>query len=182
MKKLILIVCLSIMGCCVYAQIYMKKSSVITFFSEAPLENIEAVNKAATSLLNTATNDIVFRIPMIAFEFEKDLMREHFNETYLETEKYPKAVFKGKLNGTFDLTKDGTYQVSATGKFTLHGVEQERTIEGSLTVKDGQVVLNTKFTVLLKDHNIKIPKLVIKNLAEEVLVTVNVTYAPYKKK
>jgi len=152
------------------------------FFSEAPLENIEAINKTAKSLLNTATNDIVFRIPMIAFEFEKDMMREHFNENYMETEKYPKAVFKGKLHGAFDLTRDGIYQVSAAGKFEIHGVEQERIFEGTLTVKDGQVVLKTEFTVLLKDHKIKIPKLVIKNLAEEVLVTVNVTYALYQKK
>jgi len=72
--------------------------------------------------------------------------------------------------------------ITTTGILTIHGVEQERTLKGTITVKEGQIVLKTEFTVLLKDHNIKIPKLVIKNIAEEVLVTVNVTYAPYKKK
>ncbi len=181
MKKLILIASLSISGYCIYGQIYTAKSGEVTFFSEAPLENIEAVNKVATSLLNTASNDIAFSVTMIAFEFEKALMREHFNENYMETEKYPKALFKGKLNEMIDFTKDGTYQASATGKLTIHGVEQDRTIEGTLTVKEGQILLKTEFKVLLKDHNIKIPKLVVKNLAEEVLVTVTATYAPYKK-
>ena len=181
MKNLLLTTCFAISGYCIYGQIYTAKSGEVTFFSEAPIENIEAVNKVATSLLNTASNDIVFSVTMIAFEFEKALMREHFNENYMETEKYPKAAFKGKINETIDFTKDGTYQVSATGKLTIHGVEQDRTIEGTLTVNEGQILLKTEFKVLLKDHNIKIPKLVIKNLAEEVLVKASASYAPYKK-
>ena len=182
MKKLIITVCLLISGYFTSAQIYSAKTCKITFFSETPLENIEATNKVVVALLNTATKEIVFKIPMITFEFEKDMMREHFNENYVESDKYPKATFKGKINETVDLTTNGTYKLSATGKLTVHGVERERTIEGTIIVKDKELDLKTEFTIALKDHDIDIPKLVVMNLAEEVLVKVHATYVPYKKK
>jgi len=173
---------LFVLAYCINAQIFTTKSSEITFFSEAPLENIEAVNTGATSMLNTATNDLVFSIPIIAFKFEKALMQEHFNENYMESDKFPKASFKGKINKTIDFTKDGTHEASVKGKLTIHGVEREKTFEGTFTIKDGQVILKSQFTLLIKDHDIKIPKVVIKNIAEEILVKVNATYLPYKKK
>ena len=60
-------------------------------------------------------------------------MEEHFNENYLETEKYPKASFNGNINEEVDLSKDGTYEVTATGKLLIHGIEKERTLTGTIT-------------------------------------------------
>ena len=166
----------------VTAQVFIAKKSEISFFSEAVMENIEAVNHKSSSLLNTETNQLVFKVPIGAFEFEKDLMKEHFNENYMETEKFPKGSFNGTLNGDIDYSKDGTYPAKAVGKLIIHGVEKERTMEGNVVVKDGVISLTSEFMVKLADHDIAIPKVVVKNIAEEVLVKLNAEFMPYKKK
>lgn len=157
-------------------------SSEIRFFSEAPLENIEAVNKDAKSLINIATNEVAVIIGIRQFKFEKPLMEEHFNENYMESDKYKTADFKGKINQAIDFTKNGEYDVTVTGKLTIHGVTQDRTIPGKIIVNENKIYVNSKFPVALKDHNIKIPKAVIKNIAELVDVTVNITYEPKASK
>lgn len=163
----------------VYAQtLYTSTSSEISFFSEAPLENIQAVNKDAKSLINTSNNEIAVIIGIRSFKFEKALMEEHFNENYMESDKYKTAVFKGKINEAIDFSKDGTYNVSATGNLNIHGIDQERTLKGTITIKGNMTVLNSKFKVALKDHKIKIPKAVVSNIAEVVDVTVTINYEP----
>ena len=107
-------------------------------------------------------------------------MQEHFNENYMESDKYPQATFKGKINEKPDVTKDGTYPVTAAGIFEVHGVKQTRTITGKITVKSGAISLSSEFMVACKDHQIEIPKLVFYNIAENIRVQVNATYAPYK--
>ena len=166
----------------IYSQIYTAKSSEIIFFSEAPLENIEAVNRSSKSMLNTATKDIVFSIPIISFKFKKDLMREHFNEKYMESDKFPHSTFNGKINETIDFTKNGTYKISASGKLSIHGVEREETLRGDLTINKEQIELIVKFKVLLEDYDIEIPTVVFYKIAEEILVTVSVIYVPHNKK
>lgn len=165
-----------------YSQIYIANTCEISFFSEAPLENIEAINKAAKPILNTATGDIQAKIAMAAFVFEKPLMQEHFNENYVESEKFPSATFKGKINEQIDWTKDGEYKASATGKFNIHGVEKEETINGTVTIKGSEIIINSKFNIRVADYNIKVPTLYVKNIAEVVEVKINATLAPYKKK
>lgn len=145
------------------------------------MENIEAVNKAAKPILNTATGDIQIKIPIKGFTFEKPLMQEHFNENYMESEKFPDAFFKGKINEKIDYTKDGEYKTTATGKVTIHGVEKERTLDGTLTIKGGQITIETKFMVHVVDHNIKVPSLYVKNIAEDVIVKLNATLDPFRK-
>lgn len=162
--------------------IYTTDTTMISFFSSTPMENIEAFNSASTSLLNVDKKDIVFRVPISGFEFEKPLMQEHFNENYMETEKYPYATFKGKLSDTLDLTKDTVYRVSATGMMNMHGVDQAQTYEGIFDCKDGTATLRCKFQVLLKDHKIKVPKVVFANIAEVIDVNVFFQYKPYEKK
>ena len=95
------------------SQVYVASSIEISFFSEAPQEDIEAFNKKSSSLLNTKTNQLVFQIPIGAFDFKKDLMKVHFNENYMETEKYPKATFDGTLTVGVVFDKDGTYKAQA---------------------------------------------------------------------
>lgn len=162
--------------------IYTTESSEISFFSSTPVEDIEAVNESATSLLNIAKNDIVFRVPIAGFQFEKPLMQEHFNENYMETEKYPYANFKGKLSDTLDLSKDTIYNITATGVMTIHGVDRAETYEGVIETKDGKATLKCEFKVKLQDHKIKVPKVVFANIAEEIDVKVFFQYKPYEKK
>lgn len=165
------------------AQIVKSTSTDITFFSKAPLEDIEAENKEGKSLIKTSTNDIAWVVSIRGFHFEKPLMEEHFNENYMETEKgkeYKTASFKGKINEEIDWTKDGVYKVTATGMLTIHAVSKKRTLEGELEIKDGKVMLISEFKVNLEDHDIEIPKMVLKNIAETVDVKVAGTYEASK--
>lgn len=159
-------------------EIYKSSQTEITFFSETPLENIDAINKEGKAILNTKTNELVFITSIIGFKFKKPLMEEHFNENYMESDKYKTAHFKGQIVGNVDYLKDGEYPVKAKGVLNIHGVDKERELSGIITVKNGVIELNSTFDVHLKDHNIKIPKMVIKNIAETVLVKIQTSLLP----
>ena len=165
-----------------YSQIYTGKSTVISFFSHGPIEDIAATSKSAQVILNAAKNEIAIKVTVKGFDFDKELMQEHFNEKYMESDKYPYATFTGKIMDTLNYKKDGVHKVSVVGKLTMHGVEKERTIQGTITIKGGEVMLDSKFTVALKDHKIEIPTLVAQNIAETVEVTVKVTLSEFKQK
>ena len=160
-----------------YSQnLYKATSGEISFFSETPMENIDAVNKDIKALINTKNGDVAFMVANRGFKFEKPLMEEHFNENYMESDKYKASIFKGKIVGNVDFTKDGVYQVKAKGTLTVHGVEKEREIDGELIIKDGIMSITSSFNIKLKAHKIKIPKLVVKNIAETVKTTVNLNF------
>ncbi len=97
-------------------------------------------------------------------------MEEHFNENYLESEKFPNAIFKGKIQESIDWTKVGTYDVSAKGILTIHGVSKERILNGKVTIDKNKIVLNSDFDVMLVDHKIDVPKLVFAKIAEKIKV------------
>ncbi|NCP45609.1 MAG: hypothetical protein COW67_02440 [Flavobacteriales bacterium CG18_big_fil_WC_8_21_14_2_50_32_9] len=159
-----------------YTQIYKATDGEISFFSEAPVENISAVNKDVKALINAKNAEVAFIVTNVGFKFEKPLMEEHFNENYMESHKYKVSVFKGKIINEIDFTKDGTYEVTAKGTLDIHGVTVEREIKGTLTISNGKINLTTAFDVLLKDHKIKIPKIVVKNIAEFVKVILNINF------
>lgn len=181
MKKIVMSLVAVALSSSMFAQIYMAKTCEIGFFSASPLENIEAVNKACKPIVNTATGDIQMKIVITAFQFDKPLMQEHFNENYLESEKFPNAIYKGKINEKIDWTKDGEYKVTVTGKLNMHGVEKDRNMDGTIQVKGGQLILASKFKIHIADYDIKVPSLYIQNIAEDVDVTFNATLEPYKK-
>jgi hypothetical protein len=166
------------------AQLYKNTEGggKVSFFSKAPLEDIEAVNKKVTMVLKTTTNDIQFGVTMLNFKFSKPLMEEHFNENYMESEKYPIGTFKGKISETIDYTKDGEYKVKVKGTMTMHGASKEVEIPGTLTVKGSNILIDAKFKIKVADYNIKVPSMYVQNIAEEVDVTVNGTLEPFVKK
>lgn len=157
--------------------LYASKNAKISLYSKAPIEDIEASTTSGASVYNSATGDVAFSVPIKSFHFEKSLMQAHFNENYMESDKYPTATFKGKVASPPDVSKDGTYTVKATGDLTVHGVTQNRTIDGTFTVKGGVVTLNTEFMVKCADHKITIPQLVFHNIAETIRIQVAATYA-----
>lgn len=196
-KKIIILVALILGFEMTYAQIFKAKdgATTITFFSASPLEDITATNKGAIIVFNSATNDIQVRISIINFKFKNALMEEHFNENYMETEKegpkdangqvtYPNknAIFKGKINEKLDLTKDGETKVTVTGKIEVHGITKDATYEGIVTRSGNDIGIKTKFKIKLVDHDIKVPSLYVKNIAEIVDVDVASTLEPYQKK
>ncbi len=161
------------------AQIYLAKSSEISFFSSTPMEDIQAVNKSAKPILDVSTGDVQVKISIQGFVFPKPLMQEHFNENYLESDKYPDAVYKGKINEKVDYTKDGVNKVNVTGKLKMHGVEKDLAFSGTVTVSGKQVTLDSKFKIHIADYNIKVPSLVVKNIAEDVEVKMTAILEPY---
>lgn len=172
---------------CAYAgttpaqNLFSAGSGNVTFFSKAPMADIEALNARAQSIINTTTGEIAVKVPIKSFLFENGLMQEHFNENYMESDKYPFATFKGRINESIDWTKPGSYPVSATGKLNVHGVERDQTITGKLDVGSGKLQLDAGFTVALADHKIEIPKLVFQKIAETIAVTTRFVYQPHLK-
>lgn len=157
------------------AQVYKTTSGNAKFFSTAPLEDIEATSKKMVCKLTTSTNAVAFGVSIRSFQFDKEKMREHFNENYMESDKYKLAKFIGKIQDTLDYTKDGTYNVTVKGKLTIHGVTKDRTVQGQVIIKDGKIQLKSTFDVKLEDHNIDIPKMVFQKIAETVEVTIDCT-------
>lgn len=175
MRKIILTAFLVSLVSAVHAQKFMTRTGKVTFFSETPVENIEAFNNETAAVLDAATGEFVFQVPIKSFKFEKSLMQEHFNENYMESGKYPKADYKGMITdmNKVNLRKDGTYNVNTKGKLKIHGVTQEVSIPGTVTVEDGSLTVNTVFNVSPKDYDIKIPGVVATKIAEQIEVTVN---------
>lgn len=161
-----------------YAQALISKAAKVRIFSSTPIEDIKAASDKGIAVLVTKTGDIAFQVPIKSLEFSKGLMQEHFNENYMESDKYPYAKFTGKLNRSVDLSKDGEYAVSATGSLLIHGVSKPRTIPGKLIVSNGSVQLSSVFEVACVDHKIKIPKLVMTKIAEVIKVNVDATLKP----
>lgn len=180
MRNLI-IVCLMIAAMGVNAQDkYFTRSGKISFQSKTDMENIEALNTKATSVLDAKTGQLEFAVLMKAFEFEKQLMMEHFNENYVESDKYPKSTFKGAIAniGEVNLQKDGSYPIKIKGQLTLHGVTQDITTDGILEVKGGMITGKSAFSVLVADYKITIPNVVKDNISKSVKIDI---IAPYEK-
>ena len=146
----------------------------IYFKSDAPLELIEARSSELKGLVDFSKNTFAFSVPIVSFKgFNSSLQREHFNENYMESEKYPRASFSGRIIEDVDLSNDGEHVIRAKGKLLIHGVEQERIIRATISVKEKAVTITSNFTVLLQDHNIAIPKVVQQKIAEEIFVEIN---------
>jgi len=160
--------------------LYVCKNARVSLYSSAPIEDIKAVTNSAGSVFNASTGDLAFNVTISSFKFEKELMQEHFNSDYMESDKFPRATFKGKIQEHVDLTKDGSYPVTAVGDLTVHGVTQKRNIPGTLTVKNGTVTMIAEFMVKCADHHISIPQIVFHNIAESIKMNVSATYSPYK--
>lgn len=182
MKKIIAITALFLSGNFVLkAQVFKSKKDEVkvTFFSTTPIEDISAVHSTSTSVI--VNDSIKFSLSNTGFVFPKPLMQEHFNENYMESPKYPKSTFRGKINEKTDLTKDGVYKVTCTGVMYMHGVEKNITVPGTFTVKGGEVNLIANFKAKLDDYKIARPKVVMEKIADEIDVKINANYAPFKK-
>lgn len=157
---------------------YYTKSGKISFYSKAPLENIESHNIKAVSVFDAATGQIEFSVLLKGFEFAKARMQEHFNENYVESDKYPKAVFTGMIKNATEvkLDKEGVYNVQVSGTLTMHGVTKPQNAEAIITVRNGTVSAVSGFTITLADYNIKIPSLVADKISKTVKVVVNVPF------
>lgn len=160
--------------------VFITRNGQVSFYSKTPVEDIEAVTNEATSLLDIEKGEIVFAILVKSFHFDKALMEEHFNENYVESTKYPKATFNGKILNlnSINLTKAGTYTIEVGGDLTIHGVKQYQTATGTITVANNKIEATAKFFIKLSDHKVEIPALVAEKISKTVDIQVNCIYAP----
>ncbi|HTE32672.1 MAG TPA: YceI family protein [Chryseolinea sp.] len=161
----------------VCGQKYVSDKTFISFYSHAAIEDIKAENKKTTALFDAGSGDIAFSVPIKEFQFAKSLMKEHFNEKYMDTEKFPKSTFQGVVEG-FDPASKTEQSVIAKGKLSIHGVTKDVEIPGKLTSDGSTLVMKASFITQLKDYNIEIPTLMWQNIAEQVEVTVDFSFKP----
>lgn len=176
MKVIILALGLCLLcNLCVDAQKYYTKNGDVSFFSKTAMEDIKADNNQVMSVLNVPTGELQFSLLVKSFHFEKALMEEHFNENYLESDKFPKSTFKGTITdiGTVNFSKDGSYPVTVSGDLTIHGVTNKVTTKGSILISGGKITGKSTFKVALADYKIDVPKVVEKNISKTIDITVN---------
>ena len=175
-NKVGLVLALMVVNLSVFGQKLICKKGEVSFFSETPMENISAVNKNAVAVIDEATNGVAVKITVTDFSFPNKLMQEHFNENYMESEKYPTATFSGKINETIDYSRAGSYNVSATGTMNMHGVKKPMTLKGVLKITDSGALLDTNFDIKLADFKIDIPTIVIAKIAEVISVKAHLEF------
>ena len=156
-------------------ELYITRSGNIDFFSSTPIEDIKAINNQVSCVLDRNNGQFAFQIPIKAFAFKNALMQEHFNESYLESDIYPKAVFKGKVLGwnNIELSKD-SLEVFIEGDLTMHGETNQIKQSGLMWLSSGSIRGECIFDVKLVDYNVKVPKIVRENIAEIIKVRVRV--------
>ncbi len=186
MKKIIFLLTILFSTSLAFSQTRVfTKTGNIKFDATSPSspETITAANDNASSVIDLGTGAIQFAVLMKAFLFEKALMQEHFNENYVESDKFPKSDFKGEIVNMkeVNLEKDGVYPVKVKGKFTLHGVTKDIETEGTVTVKDKSIVgAKSEFKVILADYKIAVPSVVKDKLNKEAIISININYEPLK--
>jgi len=180
MKNLIVLIALLLSAQFAMGQKYFSKTGKISFYSDTPMEKIEATNSTASSVLDIGSGNFEWAVLIQGFKFEKALMQEHFNENYMESTEFPKAKFKGKIDNlsAVNFKKDGDYNVTVTGQMEIHGVIKPVTAPGVISVKGGNISAKSKFTIAVADYGIEIPKVVAENIAKNVDVNVQADYQP----
>lgn len=165
-----------------YADTYACQDGKVHFFASTPLENISPTSNSMLCVMNTQTKKVSAKVKMSTFVFANSLMQEHFNENYIESEKYPYAILDAEIVENIDYSKDGAYDITLKGTLEMHGVKNDRVIKGKLTVQGGRPVSATaEFEVKPADYNIKIPTAVVVKIAEVVKVDVSFKFKKYQK-
>jgi len=180
MKNILIIVFTILFSNMIFCQDkIITKHGNITFFSNSPAEDIKAENNQVLSIIDKKTGDIAITVLMKSFVFEKSLMQEHFNENYVESDKFPKAFFKGKINNFKELDKNEQI-VTIDGDLTIHGVTRKVQVKGKIINSDKNLSLKGDFKVNVADFKIKIPAIVQDNIAKTLKISFDLNYNPYK--
>jgi len=166
------------LGLSVFGQKFLTRTGTIQFFSETDIENIEAINNQVSSVINIDNGEMAFTLLLKAFAFEKALMQEHFNEKYVESEKFPKSSFKGSIVdfSSSDLSKTPK-EYSVKGDLTIHGITKKIEVKMTLIVNsENQIIGTSIFTIKLEDYDIKVPSAVRSQISETIEINVKLDY------
>ena len=166
------------------AQRYMTKNGYIGFFSHTPMEDIKGDNNQVAAVLDISSGEMVFQALIKSFHFDRALMEEHFNENYMESDKFPKSSFKGKITNlsAVDFSKNGVYDVTIDGDLTIRDATNKISTTGKIEVQTGQLIATSKFKISPEDYKIVIPGLVRDKINKEMEVSVSMKYAPLASK
>jgi hypothetical protein len=159
---------------------FIAKNAYISFYSSTPMEDILGESNEAVTILDSENGEIIFQAIMTTFHFKRALMEEHFNENYMESTKFPKTKFKGKIEGfTKDMLKGIVTNIKITGQLNVHGVEKTITVPGTIGLENGSLVGTSKFKVTPEDYGITIPSVVREKIGKEMEITVKASYLPF---
>jgi polyisoprenoid-binding protein YceI len=180
MKRLFFLLIILSLVTSVNAQKFMTKNGFISFYGHTPMEDIKADNNQVASVLDISTGDLVFQVLIKSFHFDRALLEEHFNENYMESDKFPKATFKGKITNlqSINFTKNGTYDVTVEGDLTIRDATNKINVKGTIEVITGGINANSKFLISPEDYKINIPGVVREKIAKNLEVTVTIKYSP----
>lgn len=176
MKNVLMIMLLLSVTFSLQAQKYFTKGGNISFNASSPAEKIEGKSTTASSVIDATTGNMEFAVLVKSIIFDKALMQEHFNENYMESTKFPKATFKGKIDNLKEVnfSKDGSYKAKVSGNLTIHGVTKAITTNSDIKVSGGKINAASTFDVTLEDYKIEIPGLVKDKISKTAKVVVNV--------
>jgi polyisoprenoid-binding protein YceI len=160
-----------------FSQLYSTRAGFVGFYSKTALEDIKAENNQVYAIIDAGKQDLAFQLLLKGFVFAKELMQEHFNENYAESDKYPKATFSGAYTGNVPLNKDGVYSVTVKGNLSLHNATKAIEVPATIEVKNGHLLGKTEFKVKPEDFNISIPSVVRDKIDKEITVKVNIDCA-----
>jgi YceI-like domain len=180
MKRLTIFIFLVYLGLAGNAQKYMTRNGFISFFSHTPMEDIKGDNNQVTAILDISTGEMVFQALVKSFHFDRALMEEHFNENYMESDKFPKSIFKGKITSlsSVNFSKNGTYDVTVEGDLTIRDVTNKITTKGIVEVVTGGINASSKFNLSPEEYKINIPGVVREKINNNMEVTVTMKYEP----
>jgi hypothetical protein len=157
--------------------LFTLRKCEVSFVSDAPMERISATCTQAMGKIDRGNRSFAIRVPIRGFDgFNSPLQREHFNENYLESSRFPHAVFEGRIIEAIDFTLNGSYSVRAKGRFEVHGISEERIIPCQVTVTADGVRVKSTFDVVLADHDIRIPRIVQQKISAIVHVTLDMLF------
>src|SRR5664279_4179353 len=184
MKRLFLFLFFLNIVLAINAQKYMTKNGYIGFYSHTPMEDIKGDNNQVVGAIDISTGEMVFQALIKSFHFDRALMEEHFNENYMESDKIPKSMFKGKITNlaSVDFTKNGKYEVIVEGDLTIHDVTNKITTKGTIEVVTGGINANSKFNIVPEDYKIVIPGVVRDKFDKSLEVTIAMKYTPIANK
>ncbi|WP_298540157.1 YceI family protein [uncultured Aquimarina sp.] len=158
----------------------ITRQGQVSFFSYTSVENIEAKNNQVLSIIDFSKNEIAISMLMNAFVFKKSLMHEHFNESYIESDLYPKATFQGNIID-FDPLAEGIQTKMVKGTLTIRDIAKEVEIKTSIENNNGTYLITGDFEVVVKDFDIKIPPILAPNIAKIISIKFRFEYQPYEQ-
>ena len=168
----LILICLLFSTQLIAQQYYTKKGNV-SFFSEAPIENISAINEDVSAIIDSQTGGFAFRLKIEDFTFPNSLMQEHFNESYLESEKYPLSTFKGVVDNFSDLDLSNEQNLVVNGSLSMHGISKDAQMKANAQMINDELHISSTFDVALEDYDIDIPKIMMYKIAEVIQVVVD---------